>query len=429
MTCLPFGLSTAPKIFACLTNWVAQILREKGLRLVVYLDDYLIVTSRPERIVRARIVWDPWSNHKYLPQEKSAAIVTKVTRVLESGKETLKDLQSLVGVFNFASFAVPRGRLNHRATLNFLNTLPDQMVSMKRSLPDQVRRELHWWLKNCHLATRIHVPPPIHFLVTDASDLAWGAQLDIRTLSGTWNVKEQQLHSNQKELLAILKVLENHAEKMAGSSIMIQSDNRSAVAYLRNEGGTKSQPLTKLTHRILQIMDDHRIHFKIHHIPGLFNPQADSLSRLHRPPEWHLMPNCTKIVFVKMGTPVIELFASKTARVVANYATLDLKDHEAMYHDAFSIPWNFPLAWIFPPPFLIPKVLIHLNQATGLYLIVVPRWEKVFWRADLKSRSVAPPFTLTNLKRFLIDTTTGLPPPKVQDMTLEIWKCGGGLRS
>ncbi|XP_047543261.1 uncharacterized protein LOC125075597 [Vanessa atalanta] len=117
---------------------------------------------------------------------------------------------------------------------------------------------------------------------------------------------------------------------MAGSSVVIQSDNRSAVAYLRNEEGMKSQPLTNLNHRILRIFDDQQIHFKIHHTPGLFNPQADSLTRLHRLPELHLMPNCTKIVFMKMGTPVIDLFASKTARVIENYATLDLKDHEAM---------------------------------------------------------------------------------------------------
>lgn len=458
MTCLPFGLSTAPKVFACLTNWIAQTLREKGIRIIVYLDDFLIAHQNPyvvtqhvklllesleflgfqinygksvlvpqKQITYLGIVWHTWENYKKLPAEKSTAVIKKSSHVLETGDISLKELQSLVGLLNFASFVIPRGRLNHRATLNFLNTLPENATSTRFVLPPTVLEEMHWWIQNSHLSTLIHIPPPTHFLTTDASDTAWGAQLDNQAISGVWHPEEQNLHCNLKELLAILKVLETHAVGMSGGSVLIQSDNRSAVAYLRNEGGTKSQSLMKVTQRILLVLDYHQIHFKIYHIPGKFNNHADCLSRHRRTPEWHLIPTCTDMIFAKMGTPVIDLFASKTARVLANYVTLDLNDHNAIFHDAFSLTWNFPLAWIFPPPFLIPRVLMHLNKAIGVYLLVVPRWEKVFWRADLKSRAIAPPFTLTNLKRFLIDTTTGLPPPKVQDMILEIWKCGGGM--
>lgn len=459
MTCLPFGLSTAPKTFAMLTNWIAQQLRERWkVRILVYLDDFLLVNQDPQvlrnhvdivtqflqelgwqinfqksiltpqkEIVFLGILWKPWQNIKALPRDKVHTITQKVIQLLEHKKVTVKQMQRVVGLLNFASFVVPRGRLNHRHMLMFLNSLPN--LSLEAFLiPQSIYSELKWWSQNCQLSTPIHYPPPVNFLVTDASDQAWGAQLNDQALWGSWTHEEQHLHCNQKELLAILHALQNHAQTLKKSSLLIQCDNRTAVAQLRKEGGTKSICLMTVTYQILTILDQHQIHFTIHHIPGRYNNQADHLSRLRQPPEWHLLPACVQMVFAKLGTPMIDLFASETAHVVCNYVSRDLRDRQALFHDAFSVPWHYPLAWVFPPPFLVPKVLSHLNQCSGIFLLVVPRWEKVFWRADLEARALRAPLTLTSLHKHLLDTSTGLAPPKVEHITLEVWKCGGGLR-
>jgi hypothetical protein len=460
MTCPPMGLACAPKMFASLTNWVAQILREKGFRLLVYLDDFLLANQNPQTLAKQAleavnllenlgwqvnhsksiltprkvieylgICWDPHTNKKFLPEKKCSGLIEKIKLLLKRNSACLKEVQSIVGSLNFASFPVPRGRLYHRALLKFCQSLLYQPTHRRFPVPKEALLELSWWLNNISNSSMIHYPPICHYLVTDASLLAWGAQVDNMKLWGQWSQDEASLHSNQREMLAVLYALRDRCHYLANSSLMIQSDNKSVVAFLRNEGGTRSPALMNLCYKIFHLVDQYSIHFQIYYLPGKFNCEADRLSRLSATPEWHLLPTLTQKIFLKWGTPIVDLFASATAHVVPSYVSLDATDRQAQFHNAFSRTWHYHLAWLFPPPFLIPQVLAHLNTAVGIYLIVAPRWPKVFWRPDLKNRSIAPPFTIFALDQVLIDTVTGRPPPQVQEMTLEVWKCGGGRRA
>lgn len=458
MTCLPFGLNSAPRTFASITNWIAQRLREQGVRLLVYLDDFYLVHQNQKKLAEhialtmttlnmlgwqinheksvlepqkclefLGIVWDHAKNIKYLPERLVIKVRVLATSMIAEAKTTLKNLQSIIGILNFASFVVPRGRLNYR----YLQRLANLALKTKPPvfLNADVRRELKWWIDHCKDTSPIHFPPPAHYLATDASDLGWGAKLDNKTISGSWRNHQQNLHCNQKEMLAIMFVLKDHAQLLSSKTLMIQCDNKTVVSYLRNEGGTKSTALMNLTIQVFQIIEAHNIHMLIYHIPGTYNCEADHLSRHKLPPEWHLLPNITNIVFKKWGTPSIDLFASGRAHVVPAYCTLDRNDEQASMYDALANHWNFDLAWVFPPPFMIPRVLHHLNTARGVYLLVVPRWEQVYWSPDLKNRALSAPFTIKDPQQALVDLTTGLPPPQSSQMTLEIWKCAGGMSS
>ncbi|XP_026330620.1 uncharacterized protein LOC113238110 [Hyposmocoma kahamanoa] len=326
----------------------------------------------------------------------------------------------------FLDHLISKGRLNHRALLKHCQELLLQNTQHRYRIPDAALKELQWWQVNLAQFSPIHYPPVTEYLLTDASAAGWGAQLNNLRLSGLWSVNEANSHSNQREMRAIWYTLKDHCRHLVGSSLLIQSDNRTVVSYLRNEGGTKSHPLMEMTYKIFNILDLYNIHMVAQYIPGRYNGEADQLSRLTYPPEWHLLPQITSTIFSKWGRPVIDLFASSIAHVVPVYSALDVRDQKAHFHDAFSQEWHYPLAWVFPPPFLIPRVLQHLNSATGIYLIVVPRWTKVFWRPDLKNRALSPPFTIWNLEQVLVDATTSRPPPLVSEITLEVWRCGGG---
>ncbi|KAL0867696.1 hypothetical protein ABMA27_008431 [Loxostege sticticalis] len=427
---------------APLTNWMAEVLRNQGLRLVVYLDDFLIahqcrdtlaahtraalefLTSLGWNINRKKsilvpsksmeflgIVWDTRFNTKFLPPDKVSKIRQYILTRLAAGSWSLKQAQRLLGFFNFATFITHRGRLHCRTLQRHARQLQKQPRRFEQ-FTEEVRLELEWWLKNVSQKSPIHHESlPINYVVTDASDVRWGALVNNDMLQGTWTRRQRHWHCNLKEMYAVIAAITSKAQTLNNSSIVLQSDNRTVVSFIKNEGGTSLNAV-----------------LVPHHLPGRYNTEADHLSRNRAGSEWHLLIEATEKVFNLWGTPDIDLFASSEAHVVSSYATLDLSDSNACFHDAFSKCWRFDLAWVFRPPALLPRVLHHLNSATGKYIIVAPKWTKPFWDQvpDLKSRALARPVKMKNLTTTLIDTATGRPPAQVHNLQLEAWLISAG---
>jgi hypothetical protein len=46
--CLPFGLASAPRVFTKIMKPVAGLLRQLGIRIIIYLDDMLIMADSVE---------------------------------------------------------------------------------------------------------------------------------------------------------------------------------------------------------------------------------------------------------------------------------------------------------------------------------------------------------------------------------------------
>ena len=84
------------------------------------------------------------------------------------------------------------------------------------------------------------------YLYTDSSTQGWGAHLQDLTASGIWSQDQAQLHINVLELQAIWLGLRAFSQRVENTRVALMSDNTSAVAYLRNQGGTKSLAMNDL---------------------------------------------------------------------------------------------------------------------------------------------------------------------------------------
>ena len=49
--CLPFGLSSAPRVFTKLLKPVMALLRRQGIRTIIFLDDLLVMGQSKEEMI------------------------------------------------------------------------------------------------------------------------------------------------------------------------------------------------------------------------------------------------------------------------------------------------------------------------------------------------------------------------------------------
>ncbi|CAG9131889.1 unnamed protein product [Plutella xylostella] len=457
MTCLPFGLSSAPSIFSKITNWLAHSFRQQGIKTIVYLDDFLIVHQDPQilqtqkdyvvqhlnllgwtvnnqkssivpvkRLEYLGIVWDTGRNIKCLAEKKVVSLQSEIKAIVRKNCWSWHEAKVILGKLNFAAFVVPLGRLHCRKLQRIAVTLPEQDKYSKFKLQPHAVADLTWWVENAHKSTAIHHPTPTLFITTDAADSGWGATVNGKKFWGPWLPNQNHWHSNYKELWTVYEVLKCLGPQLKEKSLMLQSDNRTAVAYLTKEGGTKSLKLLEITTLILTLCQRRKCHITARYLPGIYNGIADGLSRLKSLPEWTLSQEATSMVFEKLDYPEIDLFATSRSAILPAYVSEEANDTQSQFVDAFSRKWEYKLGWIFPPPSMIPRVLHHLNDSKGTYLLVAPVWEKPHWKTDLLKRALRPPLLIPNLRNYLTDLRTNQPPPAVEQLNLAVWMVRAG---
>ena len=214
-----------------------------------------------------------------------------------------------------------------------------------------MKQELSWWIKNVQKQMRIiSRGNPEITIKTDASLIGWGANTGNQETSGRWTCEESTHHINYLELLAIFMALRSFSDRVRNKFVRIMSDNTSAVSYINNMGGIKSDACNSVSMAIWYWCVEHNVWIVCTHIPGKENIDADRLSReFNDQIEWRLDHDIFLEICLKMIMPEIDLFATRINTQLDTFCSWR-KDPDCSYVDAFSLNWgNFNAVYIFPP--------------------------------------------------------------------------------
>ena len=182
----------------------------------------------------------------------------------------------------------------------------------------------------------LHLPEPSLFF-TVASLRGWGASWKDHQISGLWSAPESLRHINWLELEAIRLALLQWGHQWQHQSVRVYCDNSTAVAYIRKQGGTRSQSLFYKTLELFDLLDQFVITLVPTHLPRARNVRADALSGISQPSptKWRFPTETLNNQFCAFGTPLIDMFATAENRVTPIFVS-PYPDDRAWAVDALS---------------------------------------------------------------------------------------------
>ena len=418
---LCFGLSTAPQVFTRMMAPISAALHQRGVRLLRYLDDWLVLAaSEQEALQSTQVLLDLCSRLGVMINWEKSALTPTQTKIflgMEIHSPLLKVFPTHTRVDNllrliraFLSNQCPPAKewmvlLGHLASLIYLvpggrRRMRNLQLQLSRSWNRQLQSEtvaipwtthicadLLWWSNESNLwsGQSLQLVSPDLCLYTDASSDGWGASVLHDSTSGSWSPLEKSLHINLLELRAIRLGLQYFVELVRGKTVAIFSDNTTALSYLAKEGGTRSYLLNLEAQETLDWAERNSVNLLCQFVRGSSNVLADCLSRKSQviSTEWTLHQEVCNTLWKVWGCPLVDLFATRLNFRLANFIS-PFQDPMAIATDAFLYNWDHQELYAFPPFSLVRKVLNKLKISQGTTLILVaPFWPQKEWFPDL----------------------------------------------
>ena len=427
---LPFGLSTAPRVFTRLVKVIAALLRQRNICIFVYLDDWLVV-GKSEQETHEAIAYthklaselgfkinekkscltptqqptflgaelDLQKGVAYPTQERIRNLVECTSLFLNSREAPAQAWLRLLGLLASMVDVVPWCRLRMRPLQLHLLAFyqPSRHpISLRVPVLPPVHPHLRWWSQQTNLVAglRFPRPNPTLTLTTDASNYGWGAHMGTWSTAGQWSMTDKTHHINVLELLAVQRALLFFRKVAMGHTVLVRSDNSTVVAYINKQGGTHSPQLCMHAWRLLCWCMKNRISLIAVHLAGRLNTMADALSRGKvLPTEWTLHPGVVQMIFQRLDRPHIDLFASALNNQLPIYCAR-YQEPQAWATDALSISWANMFAYAFPPISLLPRVLAKIKSECCRVILIAPFWPRQPWFQSIVRLLIHPPLVL-----------------------------------
>lgn len=440
-TCLPNGLTCAPRYFTKLLKPVYASLRSQGYLSVAYIDDcYLQGNSSQEcaenvsetvKLVESlgfiihpeKSVMVPSKKIKflgfylnsenmtvYLTEKRATEIKQLCTEIRNQTRTKIRHLASVIGKLTASFPGVIWGPLFYRKLER------DKILALKANggnydkkccLSDNARRELDWWIDNVENSSfPVETSKPEVTLITDASGTGWGAVCEGVRTHGFWNPDERKLITKFRnisalELLGIFYGLKSFQHILSSKHVRVLTDNTPAIKNVNKMGGSRSDLCNEVANKLWIWCKNHNIWVSAAHIPGKKNVTADAESRkANIDTEWQLNTNVFTKLTETWGPFEIDLFASRLNYQVKPFVSWK-PDPESDFIDAFLLSWNTWFIYVFPPFSIIQRVLLKWKEDQAEGVMVVPLWRTAFWFPQLLRLLIDYPILLPKGRRLL----------------------------
>jgi hypothetical protein len=477
---ISFGMSEAPRICTKLLRPLMGLLKQLGIRCVIYIDDLLILHQDRTKLARGMaiamdllqsqvglnlktskccfqpsrqfsclgFIWDTETMTVSVPRARLWEAQRTARRLVMHGQHPIhtRDLARMVGKIT----AMTRGVIGARRHLLYVqqqlsNAVRASGFTGRTCLTPRAVEALRWWTGpdpwTRNGAPIVPESRPLQASVqSDAATetLGWGGTLTMAgqpTLStrGFFTRQERHLHINALELLGcwhtIRALLPLAAPRARWNEVHLNCELDSVVAIkYAMVANSRSLKMSKIGTEFFDWRERHQLQMTCRHIRGIHNGTADALSRQEwSAADWRLNPQLLAKVLRSWGCSVrLDLFASRQNTQSPRYFSWE-HDSRAMGVDSLSHRWSWQeTLYAYPPPALLPRVLQKvIRESVYEMVLVTPCFPQASWWPAVLQLSTTVPVVLP-CRPWVTTDPAGLP-SWYNKWPLVIWRISGHI--